>query len=106
MTSRKVLAIVDTADFSDCVATGYRYTLYADGRVAADYRSRWQGSESGARYSTEAGEVDLSDMDASDPDNDAEAILTAWIKGENPMEAVEYGSGNTWRQTRRGSVVR
>lgn len=114
MLSRKVLAIVDTADFRDCTSTGYRYTLYADGHVAAEYHSRWQGSRDGARYITDSGAVDLSDLDESNPDTDAEALLTSWIGigddgiVEDPVGELRGDRGNsrTWRQTRSGHVVR
>ena len=100
MSSRKILAQIDTADFRDCVATGYSFYLYADGHVAAEYRSRWQGSRDGARYVTDPGAVNLSAIDDGDPDKDAEAVLTEWVTDEDPA------TGCWWRQTRLGSIVR
>lgn len=103
--SRTIIATVDTADFSDCVKTGYRFCLYGDGHVSAEYHSRWQGSRDGARYVTSAGVVDVSSL-KDDVDGDAEAVLTAWIVDEEPAEDVaQGGKWAKWRQTRRGYVV-
>lgn len=104
--SRTVLATVDTADFSDCAKIGYRFCLYADGHVSAEHHCRWQGSRNGERYVTKADVIDVSTL-TDDPDNDAEAALTAWIVGENPAADIECeGRWSKWRQTRRGYVMR
>lgn len=95
----EVLATVDDGDFSDCVNTGYRWTLYGDGRVSAEYHSRWQGSTDGARYVTDEGYVDLDELDPSNPDSDAEALLTKAIADVDPGE-------DGWQQTRKGQVVK
>lgn len=95
-----VLATIDDANFSDCTSVGYSWTLYGDGRVAAVYNSRWQGSTDGARYVTDAGWVDLDDMDADDPDHNAHALLTLAIDGVDPTDGIGF------RCTRRGWVVR
>lgn len=98
--NNKVLAKLDTNNFRDAVNTGYTFTLYADGRVSALYHSRWQGSRDGARYTTDPGYVDLSSLDESDPDSDAEALLTMAVQHVQPSEDRE------WRQTRRGHIVK
>lgn len=98
--SRTKLATVRTFDPQNICSTGYTFTLYGDGHVSAEYRSRWQGSVSGTRYVTDAGYVDLSGMDSSDIDNDAEALLTSAVSNI----CVEYDSD--WRQTRKGHIVR
>lgn len=99
-TSRKILAQYDDADFRDMTATGYRWTLYGDGRVTAEYHSRWQGSRDGARWTTEPGYVDLDDLDEDDGDNDALALLTSATETTRPAGDPAY------RSTRRGHLVR
>lgn len=97
--NNKVLAKLDTNDFRDATKTGYTFTLFGDGRVSAEYHSRWQGSRDGARYTTDVGYVDLSVMDPANPDSDAEALLTMAVQHAQPSEDRE------WRQTRRGHIV-
>lgn len=96
----KALATIDTADFRDCVNTGYTFTLYSDGHLSAEYHSRWQGSRDGARYVTNPGHVDVSEIEDGNPDKDAEALLTMAVQHVQPSEDRD------WRQTRRGTVVR
>ncbi|MDE2105880.1 MAG: hypothetical protein KGL39_52140 [Patescibacteria group bacterium] len=95
----KIIATLDTADFRDCVNTGYTFVLYSDGHLSAEYHSRWQGSRDGARYVTRPGEVDLSKLDPADPDRDAEACLTAAVQDVHPSEDAH------WHQVRRGRLV-
>lgn len=95
-----LLATCSDGDFSDCTATGYSWALYGDGRVAATYHSRWQGSTDGARYVTAPGYVDVSEIDPDDRDNDAEATLTITVDGLDPSDDPDF------RCTRRGTVVR
>jgi hypothetical protein len=73
--SNKSIATHQSYDPYDCTSTGYDFTLYSDGSVAVEGHSCWQGSTSGDRYRSDAGTVDLSKLDESDPDNDAEALL-------------------------------
>ena len=103
--SRKVIASICTYDPSDCVTTGYDIALYADGHVAAEYHSRWQGSCDRARWITDAGYIDISQIDLDDPDGDALAVLTA---ATSPVEYLteEIEQSPRWRQTRRGDFVR
>lgn len=96
----KILATLDTADFSDCVNSGYTFTLYSDGHLSAEYRTRWQGSRSGARYITNPGHVDVSEIADGNPDTDALAKLTSAVQDVSPSE------DSAWRQTRRGYFVR
>lgn len=96
----KILASLDTADFRDCVNTGYTFTLYSDGHLSADYHSRWQGSRNGSRYITDPDYVDVSAITEDDPDNDAEAALTSAVQNISPSE------DRNWRQVRRGHLVR
>lgn len=97
--SRKKLATIVEYEPNDITTTGYEYTLYADGHVAAQFRSRWQGSRSGTRYVTKPGFVDVNDIDHDDPDNDAEANLTMLAQSLDPTEDEE------WHMTRRGYVI-
>jgi hypothetical protein len=60
------------------------------------------------RYVTEPGYLDVSKIDDGDPDNDAEALLTAAV-GNNEQRTY-FGemldqSPATWRMTRRGHVI-
>ncbi len=96
-----LLATIDDADFSDCTSRGYSWQLYGDGRVVATYNSRWQGSTDGARYTTNAGWVDLDDLDADDADSNAEALLTLAIADVCPAD-----DDSGFRCTRRGRIVR
>jgi len=95
----KKLATIDTADFTNCINTGYRYTLWADGHLAAEYHTCWQGSRDGARYVTSPGYVDVGSL-GEGPDADAEAALTTALEDVHPAISPE------WRQTRRGHIVR
>jgi hypothetical protein len=96
----KILATLDTADFNDCVNTGYRFNLYSDGHLSATYSTRWQGSRDGARYITDPAYVDVSTIDASDDDHDALALLTSAVQDVQPSD------DRGWRQVRRGWIVR
>ena len=95
-----LLATCSDGDFSDCTTTGYSWALYGDGRVAATYNSRWQGSTDGARYVTAPGYIDVSEIDPDDMDADAEATLTIMIDGVDPADDPDF------RCTRKGHVVR
>lgn len=95
----KIIATIDTADFSDCVNTGWRFTLYSDGHVAAESVSRWQGSRSGERYITNPGFVNLKNL-GEGPDFDAEAKLTEAMQDIDPEE------DRSFRQTRIGYIIR
>jgi hypothetical protein len=50
MATNKTLATIRDYDPQDITTTGYRWQLYADGRVAATMRNRWQGGRDGRRY--------------------------------------------------------
>jgi hypothetical protein len=96
----KIIATLDTADFSDCTHSGYRFCLYSDGHLSAEYMTRWQGSRTGTRYVTDPGHVDVSTITPDDPDNDALALLTNAVRDVQPSEDRD------WRQTRRGILIR
>lgn len=96
----KILATLDTADFSDCVNTGYSFTLYSDGHLSAEYNTRWQGSRNGARYITAPGHVDVAQIVENDQDADALALLTMAVQDVRPSEDRD------WKQTRLGYIVR
>jgi hypothetical protein len=102
MNNKKIVSI-DTADFTDCTNTGWTFTLYADGRVAAEGVSRWSGTRTGTRtgdrYTTEAGYIDLAEV-GSGPDHDAEALLTAATRELDPRE------DSSFRRTRAGWIIR
>lgn len=93
--SRKILATLPTYDRYECTSAGYELTLYADGRVAAESHSRWQGSTTGARWTTEPGYVD----DLADPA--AQLVAIAQM-----IDIGEIEIWRQWRQTRRGVTVR
>lgn len=96
-----ILATLADYDSRNIANTGWEYTLYADGRVAAEYCSRWQGSRTGQRYITEPGYIDVSKLSTNDPDNDAEAALAALAD-----EGIDFAEDPAWRCTRRGIVIR
>lgn len=96
----KPIATLETYDRNDCTQKGYSFALYPDGHLSADYRSCWQGSRSGQRYITGPSHVDMSKLDNSNPDSDAEALLTSAVQFAEPS------NGREWRQVRRGYIVR
>ncbi len=96
----KILATLDTADFRDCINTGYTFNLYSDGHLSAEYNTRWQGSRNGARYITAPGHVDVSEIVEGNPDTDALAKLTMAVQEVSPSD------DSAWKQTRRGHIVR
>ena len=103
--SRKVLAHIRTWEPQDLTSSGWDFWLYADGHIAAEYTSRWQGSTTGERYVTAPRCVDVDAIDPSDPDSDAEALLTAETSLADPRG--DYGvPASGWRQTRVGHTIR
>jgi len=82
---------------NDLASTGANWTLYADGRISADTRSRWQGSRDGARWIA-WGAVDVEALGERGDDDDAESALVAWVTGhvweckEDYMEQVRAGN--------------
>lgn len=100
-TSRKVLAKHRSFNPHDLTSVGYDWTLYADGRVTAEYRSRWVGHEDGARFTTEPGAVD--------PGTDH--LLHALVAFVMDQESEGVGDlarhlPETWRKTRAGNLVK
>ncbi len=107
--NNKALATAQTYDPTSLVSVGYDATLYADGSVALELRSRWQGSTDGTRYRSAPDTIDVTEIDPSDPDNDAEAALTAWLATFDPWEDLpcEQSAGcYGFRRTRAGCIVR
>ena len=105
--SNKIIATAQTYERNDLTATGYNVTLYADGSIALEYRSRWQGTRDGTRYRSNPGEVNVDGI-TGDVDNDAEARLTEWLTTFDPHTDLpcDWHNGNgSFRQTRRGCVV-
>lgn len=96
----KIIATLDTADFSDCINTGYTFTLYSDGHLSAEYNTRWQGSRNGVRHITAPGYVDVSEIVEGNPDTDATAKLTMAVQEVSPSQDLG------WKQTRRGYIIR
>lgn len=90
--NNKVLASYDTSNRRDAANSGYTYTLYADGRIAATSFSRWQGSRTDERFVTSPGYLDITNLGT-----DAEAALVAATRDTDPT---------VWRQVRRGWLVR
>ena len=93
--NNKVLASYETSNRRDAVNTGYTYTLYADGRVAATSFSRWQGTLTGTRYVTSPGYLDVTIPAGYVADHDT--TLRMAVRSVDPT---------VWRQVRRGVVVR
>jgi hypothetical protein len=106
--NNKALATHQSYDPYDCTSTGFDFTLYADGSVAVTSRSRWQGSTSGERYRSEPDTVDLSNLDESDPDNDADSLLSAFVDSFDSLEDLPspYSRGSyNFHCTRKGYVI-
>ena len=106
--SRKILARISDYDPNDICRTGHTWTLYADGHMSAEFRSRWQGSRDGARYVTDAGYLKATGINLInpvDPDPDPEALLTAEVQ-QIVKDCIDISESGAWRQTRRGVVVR
>lgn len=103
--SRKILAQIRDYDPDDITSTGHTWTLYADGHLAAEVHSRWQGTRTGSRYVTAAGYVDLTAINPQDPDVDAEAVLTdhagMFRDGQYDLDDLD-----DWRETRPGQLIR
>ena len=101
--SRKVLVKVDDNDFSDCANVGYTWTLYEDGRVTAEYHTRWQGSTDGTRYTTEPEYANVSVIRVS--------IIKEWTieKIETFLREilldVDPATDEAFRMTRKGWTV-
>lgn len=51
---------------SDCASSGWAVTLYGDGSVAVEYRTRWRGSRTGQRYRSPPGLLDVDTATAED----------------------------------------
>ena len=106
--NNKVLATYQSYNPHDCTSTGFDFTLYADGSVAVESHSRWQGSTSGERYRSEPDTVDLSNLDESYPDNDADSLLSAFVDSFDSSEDLPspYSRGSYgFRCTRQGYVI-
>ena len=106
--NNKKLATAQTYNPNDLASTGYDITLYADGSVAAESHSRWQGSRDGERFRSDPGTVDLERLDPDDEDNDAEALLAAFVSTFDPYEDLpdcERAGNYGFRQTRLGYIV-
>jgi hypothetical protein len=103
--SNRSIATHQSYDPYDCTSTGYDFTLYSDGSVAVEGHSCWQGSTSGERYRSNPDTVDLSTLNESDPDNDAEAMLAGFVATFDSFDDLpsEYSRGNHgFRCTRKG----
>lgn len=99
--SRRVLAQHEQRD------TGLTttYTLYADGHVAVETNTIWQGDRD-TRAVTDAGYLPVNDIDPADPDSDAEALLVSNLdRIEFDFTAREYTRSPAFRVTRLGAVM-
>lgn len=91
--STKVVARYSDFDGDDMTATGWRWTLYSDGHIAAESRSRWQGTRTDERYITDAGYIDL------DTPVDPRVRLVWGVKDVCPHHDPDF------RQTNKGYVI-
>ena len=99
MKCRKIVAENRDYDPADCANTGHRWTLYADGSVAAERYSRWQDSDCGGRWRTEPGYLD--DEEMMDPIDSLDREIKRMALNETaPCEDRAY------RETRCGFVVK
>ena len=104
------ITAIQTYDPTDCTSVGWNVTLYADGHLAAEHCSRWQGSTSGERWITAAGRVHY--REPEDPettaDDQAHVEMLAQLEGFiTEWDIYSYGwTIQGWRATRRGVVVR
>lgn len=89
-------------DGNDCTDTGYDWTLYSDGRVAVESHSRWQGSRSDTRWTTEAGFIDV-----TDPiwEGDFPAKILRLKVEDIDTQDLEDGYLSDFRQTKPGYIV-
>lgn len=107
MATSKTLATYCDYDPHNDTDTGFDWALYADGRVSAESRTRWQGGRDGRRLICE-GAVDVAQIDEDDEDRDAESVLTALATQHRDNGTGPYsydGDGAGFRQVRAGYVV-
>ena len=100
-TSRKVLAKVITFDQDDIAAVGYIVKLWGDGRLTAEYRSRWKGSESGTRYELK---YDFEEA----PANGWKQWLLGFVNSDGVFtkpQDDEYLGRDGWKRIRNGYYV-
>jgi hypothetical protein len=109
-TARRKIAEIKTYNPSivqgfryEAVEVGYKLTMYADGSVAVERRSRWQGSRDGCRWRTAAGYVDP-------PFSDAENVEAAmWLRqfhDDNRQIFEKLLCSVDFRVTSKGRIVR
>jgi len=106
--STRRITSVSTYDPSDGDVAGWEITLYADGHLAAEYATRWQGETSGERFVTAPGR-----MTTAHPSDEqahvemlAEAQTLAAALNSISWDTDNHRSIQGWRATRRGYVVR
>ena len=104
--STRRLTSICTYDPSAGDVAGWEITLYADGHLAAEYTTRWQGETSGERFVTAPGRM------TTNP-SDEQAHVAMLAEAQTLAAAVNKISWDTdnhsirgWRATRRGCVVR
>ena len=100
---------IQTYDPTDCTSVGWDVTLYSDGHLAAQSRSRWQGSTSGERWITAPGRVHYREPDDPETTADDQAHIEMLREVEQFVSEWDiYSYGWTiqgWRASRRGYVV-
>jgi hypothetical protein len=96
----KILARHQDYDENDCTSGGHDWELREDGSIAATRHTCWQGAVTGRRVISAPGLVDVSKIDESDPDNDAEAALVAVAEDESTLARMEE-----WRCVRAGTRI-
>ena len=76
MTNKK-LATYQSYDPNSIVSCGSDWSLYADGRVSATTRSRWQGSSDGDRWLMHDA-INIDSVGPDGGDDSAESMLTSF----------------------------
>lgn len=89
------MTTIRTYDPHDCTTSGWQYRLALNGSASMTYRTRWQGSVTGTRWTRRDAPV-LADVDE------------VWDLGERLSAALQDGETRCdgWRLASRGAVVR
>lgn len=103
-TSRKILARACTYDPNDCASSGYEVKVFADGRMTAEYHTRWHGDENGTRYER------LVDVE-SPPEGGWQRWLQCVVassegKWDEPRADEWRGARDGWKRIKSGIPVR
>lgn len=110
-TSRRVIAKTRTYDPHSITSAGWDLTAYADGRVAVEYHTRWQGRVTGERWTSEPGRIGPDDAELglemlTDRDDYGLSIVDEIACEEPTATTTRDSAGHLWRRTRRGVLIR